>query len=140
MRDICSHLSSIMGSAGFKGKEISLSQRTRALYFYKKGRRQASFYSFQFLRKEKCTQCIISPSLNHNTFEQKEALELIQSKGLSENIFPECHLLQTLFLASTEKSVLWRRVRILCLCPWILLYLDHIEILHRPGSHNIEGK
>lgn len=79
------------------------------------------------------------PSLNHNTFEQKEALELIQSKGLSENISPECHLLQTLFLASTEKSVLWRRVRILC-CPWILLYLDHIEILHRPGSHNIEGK
>lgn len=35
MCDISSHLSSVMGSAGFRGKEISLSQRTRSLYFYK---------------------------------------------------------------------------------------------------------
>ena len=43
MCDICSHLSSVMGSAGFKGKEISLSQRTRALYFYK-NRNKTSFF------------------------------------------------------------------------------------------------
>lgn len=130
MCDICSHLSSVMGSAGFKGKEISLSQRTRTLYFYK-NRNKTCF--FQSLRKEKC----IFPSLTHKTFEQKDALELIQSKGLSENIFPEGHLLH---LASTEKSVLWRRVRILYPRPWTLLYLDHVGILHRPGSNNIQGK
>lgn len=52
--------------------------------------------------------------MTHKTFEQKEALELIQPKGLSENIFPEGDLLQTLFLASTEKSVLWGTSREYC--------------------------
>lgn len=83
-----------MGSAGFRGKEISLSQRTHALYFYKNMDKTSLFLiPFQSLKKEKCAQGIFFSSLNHKTFEQKEALEFIESKSLDKNGFFECQLL-----------------------------------------------
>lgn len=49
-------------------------------------------------------------SLNHETFEQKAALKLIQSKELRTNVFLECQLFWVIFLACTEQLVLWSRV------------------------------
>ena len=87
MSDICSHLRSIIGSAGFSGKEISLSQRTHALYFYKNIDKTCFFLiSFPSLKKEKCAQCNFFSSLNHKMFEQKEALELSAIRMFSFNV------------------------------------------------------
>lgn len=57
MCDIRSCLSSVISSAGFGGKDISLSQKTRALYFYKNMDKTSFFLiSFQSLKKEKCAR------------------------------------------------------------------------------------
>lgn len=75
MCDIRSCLSSITGSTGFRGKEIALSQRTHALYFYKNmDKTSFPLISSQYLKKEKCAQHIFFfSSLSYKTFEQKEA-------------------------------------------------------------------
>lgn len=50
-----------------------------------------------------CTVYFFSFSLNRRTFEQKEALNLIECRGLDKNVFLKCQLLQITFLPCTEK-------------------------------------
>lgn len=101
MSDIRSCLSSVISSAGFRGKDTSLSQKTHTLYFYKNMDKTSFFLIFsQSLKKEKkekCARCILFSSLNHKTFVQKEALEVTECKGLNKNVFLQCQLIWVTF-------------------------------------------
>lgn len=99
MCDIRSHLRSIIDSAGFRGKEISLSQRTHALYFYKNIDKTCFFLiSFQSLKKEKCSQCIFF-------FSEPQNVSAERGFGVecSKNGFLEYQLQRVIAPACTKK-------------------------------------
>lgn len=125
MCDICSCLSSIISSAGFRGKEISLSQRTHALYCYKNMDKTSFFLiSFQSLKKEKCTQCIFSPSEQQNVWAER-SFGVNRVQGLNKNVFLECQLMWVTFPLCPEKFFYGKGLESSNLCPWILFYPGH---------------